>query len=106
MKLIFAIVGIEDAPNVQSSLTGEGYIVTKLATTGGFLNAGNITFLTATDDDRVDTCIQLIQKNSSRREKDVPAGTVNAAGIDANPGKVTVGGAVVFVLNVEQCVKM
>ena len=41
MKLIIAIVQDEDAGRLVSNLMQEGYSVTKLATTGGFLRAGN-----------------------------------------------------------------
>ena len=37
MKLIIAIVNSDDSSSVQAALTEEGYFVTKLSTTGGFL---------------------------------------------------------------------
>jgi uncharacterized protein YaaQ len=45
MKLIIAIVHDDDAMELISSLTESGFSVTKLATTGGFLKAGNTTLL-------------------------------------------------------------
>ena len=39
MKLIVAIVQDEDASHLISELMSEGFSVTKLATTGGFLRA-------------------------------------------------------------------
>ena len=45
MKLIFAIVSNDDSAQVSAILTRNGFSVTKLATTGGFLMAGNTTFL-------------------------------------------------------------
>ena len=45
MKLIIAIVQDEDSSRLVSNLMNEGYSVTKLATTGGFLRAGNTTLL-------------------------------------------------------------
>ena len=41
MKLILAIMSNDDSPAVSSALTKENYQVTRLATTGGFLRAGN-----------------------------------------------------------------
>ena len=41
MKLIIAIMSNDDSPAVSSALTKENYSVTRLATTGGFLRAGN-----------------------------------------------------------------
>lgn len=52
MKLIIAIVQDEDASRLVSSLMNEGFGVTKLATTGGFLRAGNTTLLVGVEDER------------------------------------------------------
>ena len=43
MKLVFAIINHDDANTVTKSLTKNGFSSTKLATTGGFLMAGNVT---------------------------------------------------------------
>ena len=51
MKLIIAIVQDEDAARLVSNLMNEGYSVTKLATTGGFLMAGNVTILVGVDEE-------------------------------------------------------
>ena len=55
MKLIIAIVNKDDSSAVSAALTREGFSVTKMATTGGFLMAGNTTLLMGTDDSRVST---------------------------------------------------
>ena len=54
MKLIYAIVNNDDAHSVSSSLTQAGFQATKLASTGGFLMAGNTTFLICSEDDKID----------------------------------------------------
>ena len=41
--------------------------VTRLATTGGFLLAGNTTFLCGTDDEKVDEAIEIVGKHSKKR---------------------------------------
>ena len=48
MKLILAIVNNDDSAYASASLTEEGFFVTKLSTTGGFLMVGNTTFLIGT----------------------------------------------------------
>ena len=53
MKLILAIVSNDDSGAVSSSMTKGGFQITKLATTGGFLMAGNTTFISGVDDDKV-----------------------------------------------------
>jgi len=45
VKLIIAVVQDEDSQKLISKLMKAGYGVTKLATTGGFLRAGNTTLL-------------------------------------------------------------
>ena len=42
MKLIIAIVQDEDASRLISQLMNDGFGVTKLATTGGFLRASSV----------------------------------------------------------------
>jgi len=105
MKLIIAIIQDEDASRLISALMDDGYSVTKLATTGGFLRAGNTTLLTGVEDDRVDGCLHIIEKVCKSR-KQMAASPMAAGGIAGMyahiPIEVTVGGATVFVLDVEQ----
>ena len=106
MKLIFAIVNKDDSGAVSTALTRGGFLVTKLATTGGFLMAGNTTFLLATDDDRVDEAVSIIEKQSKQRTQMVPSATYNASAYASIPVEVTVGGATVFVTNIERFEKL
>ena len=106
MKLITAIVNKDDAKDVNVGLVTAGFMVTKLATTGGFLMAGNVTFLVGTEDEKVDECIEIIRKSSSRRMEVVPAMSNYGAEIASYPLEVTVGGATVFVTHVERFEKL
>ncbi len=103
MKLIIAIVNNEDSNRVSSALTNEGYSVTKLSTTGGFLMVGNTTFLIGADDDKVTAAKEVIKKHSEKRTlKNQSTSSLGAGLSEGDLGKeVTVGGAVVFVLDVE-----
>ena len=69
MKLIIAIVQDEDASRLVSNLMNEGYGVTKLATTGGFLRAGNTTLLVGVDDDKFDGAMSVIEKVCKSRKQ-------------------------------------
>lgn len=107
MKLIIAIVSSDDANNVQKALIKEHYQATKLATTGGFLMKGNTTFLIGAEDEKVDAIIKVIGNHSKERKKVIPNSVVNEFGMLATtPIEVKVGGATIFVLNVEQFVKL
>ena len=104
MKLIMAIVSNDDAGSVTTALTENGFRVTRLATTGGFLKAGNTTMIVGTDDDKVEKCIEVIGSVSSQRMEAVTAG--DQGRYIENPVRVTVGGATIFVLDVEQFRKL
>jgi len=107
MKLVLAIVSNDDSGMVSASLTREGFSVTKLATTGGFLMAGNTTFIVGTDDDKIDKVIEVISKQSSRRTQVVPSTTSMDVGMYSSfPVEVTVGGSTIFVLDVERYEKV
>ena len=106
MKMIFAIVNKDDSNTVQSALTREGYSATKLATTGGFLMSGNATFLVGTEDNRVDDVIAIIEKHSKKRTQMVPSSTYGTSTYASFPVEVTVGGATVFVTDIERYEKL
>lgn len=106
MKLIIAIVQDEDASRLINNLMTEGYRVTKLATTGGFLRAGNTTLLVGVEDDKLDNAMRVIEKVCKSRKQittSTPMAAGGIAGMYAHmPVEVTVGGATVFVVDVEQ----
>ena len=107
MKLITAIVNKEDSGAVCNALTKSGFSVTKLSTTGGFLMAGNMTLLIGTEDDKVDECLSLIASCAKQRKEVVPSTASYGIGVTtAYPLEVTVGGATVFVTNVERFEKL
>ena len=103
MKLVLAIVSGDDSAKVSSALTKGGFFITKLATSGGFLAAGNTTFIMGTEDENVPEIIEIIKNNSSTRKQLKPSSTSYGLGMfTATPIEVQVGGATVFVLDIEQ----
>ncbi|MFR0942744.1 MAG: cyclic-di-AMP receptor [Butyricicoccus sp.] len=56
MKMVLAIINYDDSQDVISSLMKAGFSITKLATTGGFLKAGNVTILIGLDESKLDEC--------------------------------------------------
>ncbi len=107
MKLILAIVSNDDSSAVSSALTKGGFQITKLATTGGFLRAGNTTMICGCEDDKVDKAIELIGQESKRRTEIVPSTASYDIGRYASfPVEVQVGGATIFVLDIEQFLKL
>ena len=109
MKLIIAIIQDEDASRLINDLMTEGYRVTKLATTGGFLRAGNTTLLVGVEDDKLDKAMEVIEKVCKSRKQiaSTPSPISGTTGMYMPfPMEVTVGGATIFVLNVEQFTKI
>ena len=109
MKLIVAIVQDEDASRLVSALMDNGFGVTKLATTGGFLRAGNTTLLVGVDDERFDAAMEIIEKLCKSRKQIAPspASMVGMPGTYTSyPIEVVVGGATIFVLSVDQFIKL
>lgn len=111
MKLIVAIVQDEDASRLVSSLMKAGFGVTKLATTGGFLRAGNTTLLVGVDDEKLHAVMDIIEHVCKSRKQiaATPASMPGMSGMysaSTYPVEVTVGGATVFVLSVDQFVKL
>ena len=107
MKLILAIVSNDDAPAVSSALTKNNFYITRLATTGGFLRAGNTTIIVGTEDENVDRVIELIGSEAKRRTEIVPSTASYDLGRYASfPVEVQIGGATIFVLDVDQFMKL
>lgn len=107
MKLILAILSNDDSPVASNALNKNGFSVTKLATTGGFLRAGNTTLIIGCEDEKVEAAIDIIKEYSSKRTEIVPSTASYDIGRYASfPVEVTVGGATIFVLDVAQFLKV
>ena len=106
MKLVLSIVSNDDASKVMKALINNRYMVTKLATTGGFLMNGNTTMIIGVEDHQVEDVIEIIKKESSTRTKLVPNSSISDLGLYASvPVEIKVGGSTIFVIDVEQFIK-
>ena len=109
MKLVFSIVSNDDANVVMKELNKEGYSVTKMASTGGFLRMGNVTLLVGTEEENVQSVIDIISKHSAKRKQVVFSADPHigaTAGFMPYPAEVEVGGATIFVIDVERFEKV
>ncbi len=106
MKLIYAIVRNDNQDTVTTALSKNGYSITKLSTTGGFLRKGNVTLMICTEDEKVDKAIELIRSECGERQKitvDMPfISGMNMINYSTMPMQIEVGGATIFVTNVER----
>lgn len=108
MKLVIAIVPNDDGAVATSALTKEGFFVTKLSTTGGFLMVGNTTLLIGTNEDKIPTIKEILRKYCCGRKQVNPSISSFGRGIagEGLPEETTVGGATMFVLNVDSFEKI
>jgi uncharacterized protein YaaQ len=109
MKLVFAIVHSDDAPGLLDALTRRGHRATRINTAGGFLKESNATILLGVQDDLVDEVLGIIQSNCQTRTQYVnPLPPVMEPGefYMPYPVEVQIGGATVFVMDVEQVVPL
>ena len=97
MKLILAIVNNEDTARASDALMRAGFFVTRLSTTGGFLMLGNTTLLIGPDEERVQMAIGILRQHCTARTQ--PGSKIR----QTEP--ITVGGATVFVLDVDHMEK-
>lgn len=105
MKLILAIIHDEDAQKLTTALNQNNFQVTKLATTGGFLRVGNTTVLIGVEEEKLEQVLNIIHEKCQTVKQMTIANqpyTTTAEGYIPYPIEVTVGGATVFVLNVDQ----
>lgn len=105
MKLILAIVQDKDGNRLSNEFVNKGIRATKLSTTGGFLKAGNTTFIVGVEEARVDEVLDIIRENCSAREQYMLPPTSFDVSMETSfsyPIEVEVGGATVFVMPIEQ----
>jgi uncharacterized protein YaaQ len=106
MKLILAIVQDVDAKGVLDALVAQGHRATRISTTGGFLVRGNTTILLGVEEDRLANVLDILRDHCHARREFVspvvPLGEAAAARHWVQPLEVEVGGATVFVLDVER----
>jgi len=68
VKLVFAVVQQEDAAQSVHALSAAGISVTRLNSSGGFLQQGNATLMIGCDDERVEQVTNLIRENCREPE--------------------------------------
>lgn len=105
MKLAICIIHNRDKGKTTEELVRAGFKFTVIGSSGGFLREGNTTFLIGIQDDELDALMQLFSQTCKTREQIVNVTPIEAGppgGFIPSPIKVPVGGAVIFVMNVER----
>ncbi len=108
MKLIIGIINSDDSAELLSEITKASFQATKLSTSGGFLKTGNVTVLVGVDDDKVDSLIEIFRSCCSRRTQMIPTAPpfIGEGFVTASPVEITIGGATLFVVDVDKFIKL
>ncbi len=69
MKIILAIIQDKDCNRLSNEFIDANIRATKLSSTGGFLKAGNSTFIVGIEDDRVEDALEIIKKTCQARKQ-------------------------------------
>ena len=108
MKLIIAVVNKSDSKTLVKELMKGGFLVTKMASAGGFLKIGTTTLFIGTNAERAGKAIDIIK--SVCKEHTYDTGKVAReyrTAIENEYGKeIIVGGATIFVVEMEQIIKI
>ncbi|MCI5648013.1 MAG: cyclic-di-AMP receptor [Fusicatenibacter sp.] len=111
MKLIVAVLRKEDESDTVAELNKNGFFVTELATTGGFLREKNTTLLIGTEDCKVEAVLSILRQEASVRKSvtfatsPMESGNLCPGGNYSVPIDTQVGGCTVFVLPMEKLEK-
>ena len=103
--MILAVIAGDDYSNTVQHLNKEGIYTTILSSTGGFLRKKSITLMIGVEAEKVDLALSIIKTHAGERMQTTFIANTSEAGMPAYPIKVHTGGTVVFVLNMERCVK-
>jgi uncharacterized protein YaaQ len=117
-KLIISIVQRDDADPLAAALRNGGFSSTVISTTGGFLRKGNATVLVGVAERQAPVVLDVIKRTCPRaqyssplppslvrNEMDMPSSIVALDPGLSGSVEVQTGGAVVFVLDIEQMLR-
>ena len=105
MKLVVAVVQSEDASGLLTQLSNRGFRATRIKTAGGFLREANATIFVGVDAEDVELVVKTIRENCTTRQQQItaiPAVMEPGEFFLPFPVEVEVGGATIFVLDVER----
>lgn len=109
MKLVIVITQKEDSKKLEDALVENNYQLTKLDSSGGFLKKKNYTFLVGINDEKLEGLIELIKGICSKRKEVITSpdfGDTLGETLITNGAKVQEGGATIFVMEAEKCMKV
>lgn len=108
-KMVIAIINDEDRGPLSDALVQAGFSATRLSSTGSFLRKGNTTLLLGLAEEDVPQVLSIFKEQCQSRQQLVPQLWLAETGMEPSytgTVSVNVGGATVFVVDLEQFIKM
>jgi uncharacterized protein YaaQ len=104
-RLLSAVIQEQDLENALSALTKLGFLVTHLPSRGGFLGRRSITLLIGLAEGQEKTAFEALSSSCNKRVEYVSTPIESGPIPFPNPIPVNVGGATIFVFEVERYVE-
>jgi uncharacterized protein YaaQ len=103
-KLLIIVVSPNDGERLMQQLVRDGVPATRIGSTGGFLSRGSSTIISGVPVSQVEPVLDLIRRICPIRTELAPSQTLPLVGTAATgpPIEVRIGGAIVFVLDIER----
>ena len=105
MKLLIAIVQPADADRAADRLRAEGHRLTRIESSGGYLETPNVMLMLALEDTAVPAVVDLLHETCSGREVEVPLVLTDRLH-DWREGLVHYAGATILVLDVAEMIQI
>ncbi len=109
-KLILAVIQGDDYMDTVDELNHNGFFATVLSSTGGFLKKRSVTVMIGVEAGRMQGALDIIKQCAGRRKEmtytnlSISAGSPTPS-IPVMPVQMHVGGAVVFIIDLEDIQK-
>lgn len=100
--LMIAVVQAQDADSSFETLKSLGVSATRLASVGGFLGRKNVTLLIGLPIDKQNSVMAALQENCRQRVEYIAVPLESAPLPLPTPTPITVGGATIFSLDIDQ----
>ena len=105
-KMLLAVIQGDDYAETVDDLNRSGFFATVLSSTGGFLKKRSMTLMIGVEEHQMQAVLDILRRCAGRRQQmtysnlSMPAGGPNPS-IPMMPVQMSVGGVVVFVMDLE-----
>ena len=109
-KMIIAILQGDDYADTVEELNRAGFFATVLSSSGGFLKKRSVTLMIGVDVDKLDQALGILKQCAGKRDQMAYSDMAMTSGgpnpsIPMVPVQMSVGGTVIFVLDLDDIIK-